>query len=204
MRAEKKRSREESSKIAERCSIKARISPSSVSVSCAAVAWWLIFGTLVRLWSFHPSVSLLPMRSHRRRWSRLFGHRRFGRPPRLRAELRQRFVELFGELHHVAHRGSCLTGSLGGLPRDTRNNLHRVRYAFRAAYLLFRRERNFLHQLRRLPYHARNSFERLSGLICEARPHFHFSRSFFHDYDRFVRLRLDGFDECRNVFRSAA
>src|SRR5271163_377909 len=68
------------------------------------------------------------------------------RPARLRAELRKSFVELLGELHHVAYGGSRLPRALRGLPRNAGNDLHRVCDAFRSAYLLLGSEGNFLNE----------------------------------------------------------
>src|SRR5215470_5636689 len=146
-RAEKNRSREESSKIADRCSIRTRISSSSVSViltfptACCFMAGALQRATLSRR---DASLALaLPVRAYWDRRTRVF-RVLVGSP---RAELRQSFVELLGQLHHISNGCRRLTRALGRLPRDSGNDLHRVRHAFRAPHLLLRSERNFLDQL---------------------------------------------------------
>src|SRR5712692_9751362 len=61
-------------------------------------------------------------------------------------ELRQPLVQLIGEFHKLAYGSHRAARTLGRLARNVRDNLHGVRYAFRAAHLLFRRKGDFLHQ----------------------------------------------------------
>ena len=104
----------------------------------------------------------------------------------------------------MAHGTDRLPRALRGLPGNAGNDLHGIGDTFCAAHLLFGGQRNFLNQLGRLAHHGRDRFERLARLIGQARAYFYFLGAFFHDDYRFVGLRLNGLDECGNIFRGAA
>jgi hypothetical protein len=121
-----------------------------------------------------------------------------------RAELRQCFVQLIRELDELAYRGHGSACSLRSLPRNARNDLHGVGYAFCSAHLLFRCQRDFLDEFCRLTHDVGNGVQRAARLIGQLCAAFHFLGAFFHDHHRFVRLRLNRLDERCDVFRRAA
>src|SRR6266850_81542 len=158
-RVEKKRSRDSSKHIPVRSSISMRISLNSCSFSPCTCPWRSVI-----VFPFSGSYSLAP--TARRRGDRFLTRcacrdgpiRIFTRSNRRslgrRTELRQRFVQLVRQLDELAHRCHGSARSLRGLPRNTGNDLHRVRHAFRPAHLLFRCQRNFLNQLGRLAHNV--------------------------------------------------
>src|SRR5258707_966220 len=119
-------------------------------------------------------------------------------------ELCQRFVQLIRQLDELAYGCHCPARSLRRLPRNARNDLHGVRDSFCSAHLLFRRQRDFLYEFRRLAHHVGNGVQRAACLIGKSCATLHFLRAFFHDHDRFVRLRLNCLDQRCDIFRRAA
>src|SRR5207302_1047508 len=85
---------------------------------------------------------------------------------------------------------TCPARSLRCLSRNARNNLHGVRYSLCSAHLLFRRQRDFLYEFRRLAYHVGNGVQRAARLIGKLCAAFHFLGAFFHDDHGFVGFRL--------------
>src|ERR1700676_2404029 len=86
-----------------------------------------------------------------------------------RAKLRERFVELIGQLDQLADGSHGAARSLRRLPRNAGNDLHGVRDAFRAPDLLFGSERNFLDEFGGLTNDVGNGVESASGLRGEVR-----------------------------------
>src|SRR5258706_11576184 len=199
-RAWKKRSRDTSNKIPERCSIRARISLNSWSVSCRPFC--IFSGTWTKgCYRFLFVQELLATcRCQGSGIARLF-HRIAVAGD---AELRQRFIQLFREFHHVLHGAGRLTRALRGLASDVRDDLHGVGNTLRATHLLLGSQRELLHQLRGLADNAGNRFQRFAGLICQASAHFHFLGAFFHHHHGLIGLRLNGLDRRGNVFGGGA
>src|SRR5271170_2808110 len=145
MRVEKNRSRDASKRMAERCSISVRISSSSASLSFVVVTGCgFMFGARSGPAGCTGARNHcgLTMRTHGRGRTGFFG--RFARATG--TELRERFIQLFRELDHVADCRSGLARALRGLARDAGNNLHRVGHTFGAAHLLLRGQGNLLDQ----------------------------------------------------------
>src|SRR3954471_21542041 len=138
-RNEKKRSREESKRIPERFSMSALISESSCSVTFgpAMVLSIIKIGFLLFVSRFPCRCSNQNSRNEqqetRNRLSSSCRHLHYvGAAARATtdAELRERFVQLLGEFHHVLDRTRRLSRALRGLASDVGDDLHRVRNTF--------------------------------------------------------------------------